>query len=81
MSELSRRTLLGGSAAMAMTASLPAFAQQAVMPPVRMVKANGIDLAVYEAGAGPAVVLLHGFPSLACPCRRFTLARARGCAP
>lgn len=65
MSELSRRTLLSGSAAMTMTASLPAFAQQPVMPPVRMVRTNGIDLAVYEAGTGPAVVLLHGFPSLA----------------
>ncbi|PLC49611.1 epoxide hydrolase [Pollutimonas subterranea] len=35
------------------------------MPPVRMVKTNGINLAVYEAGSGPAVVLLHGFPGLA----------------
>lgn len=35
------------------------------MPAVRMVKSNGINLAVYEQGAGPAVVLLHGFPGLA----------------
>jgi len=31
----------------------------------RMVAANGIDLNVVEEGAGPAVVLLHGFPELA----------------
>jgi pimeloyl-ACP methyl ester carboxylesterase len=35
------------------------------MPPVRKVRTNGIELAVHEAGAGPAVVLLHGFPGLA----------------
>lgn len=35
------------------------------MPPVEMVNTNGIELAVYEAGDGPAVVLLHGFPGLA----------------
>ena len=35
------------------------------MPRVRMVKANGINLAVYEAGSGPAIILLHGFPGLA----------------
>ncbi|HKO47621.1 MAG TPA: alpha/beta hydrolase [Polyangiaceae bacterium] len=38
---------------------------QAAMPPARMVEANGINLAIYEAGSGPAVVLLHGFPGLA----------------
>jgi epoxide hydrolase A/B len=31
----------------------------------RLVDANGIQLAVTEAGDGPAVVLLHGFPELA----------------
>lgn len=61
----SRRALLVGSGAAAMTAAVPTFAQQAAMPPVRMVKANGINLAVYEAGSGPAIVLLHGFPGLA----------------
>jgi pimeloyl-ACP methyl ester carboxylesterase len=30
-----------------------------------MVRANGINLAVYEQGEGPPVVLLHGFPELA----------------
>ncbi|WP_210211062.1 alpha/beta hydrolase [Mesorhizobium sp. M9A.F.Ca.ET.002.03.1.2] len=35
------------------------------MPPVRYVRTNGIDMAVYEAGKGPAMVLLHGFPELA----------------
>ena len=36
-----------------------------LMPPVRMVGTNGINLAVYEAGSGQAIVLLHGFPGLA----------------
>jgi pimeloyl-ACP methyl ester carboxylesterase len=48
-----------------MSAVSPAFAQASVMPPVRMIEANGIRIAVYEAGSGPAVVLLHGFPGLA----------------
>lgn len=65
MFDLSRRTLLVGSGAAAMTSAVPAFAQSLSMPPVRMVKANGINLAVYEAGFGLAVVLLHGFPGLA----------------
>ena len=65
MINLSRRTLLVGSGAVAVTSVMPAFAQAAVMPPVRMVKANGINLAVHEAGSGPAIVLLHGFPGLA----------------
>jgi epoxide hydrolase A/B len=34
-------------------------------PPGRRVATNGIHLAVHEAGTGPAVVLLHGFPELA----------------
>ncbi|GMQ85044.1 MAG: alpha/beta hydrolase [Acidimicrobiia bacterium] len=35
------------------------------MPQPRLVDANGIQLAVSEAGEGPPVVLLHGFPELA----------------
>lgn len=31
----------------------------------RFVRTNGIDMATYEAGSGPPVVLLHGFPELA----------------
>ena len=31
----------------------------------RIVPTNGIDMAVYEQGDGPPVVLLHGFPELA----------------
>jgi soluble epoxide hydrolase / lipid-phosphate phosphatase len=34
-------------------------------PRPKFVQANGIPIAVYEAGAGPAVILLHGFPELA----------------
>jgi soluble epoxide hydrolase / lipid-phosphate phosphatase len=65
MTDLSRRALLVGLSAAVVTSVIPAIAQQSVMPPVRMVKANGINLAVYEAGSGPAIVLLHGFPGLA----------------
>ena len=65
MNDLSRRTVLTGLGAAAVTSALPALAQTAVMPFVRMVKTNGINLAVYEAGQGPALVLLHGFPGLA----------------
>jgi pimeloyl-ACP methyl ester carboxylesterase len=36
-----------------------------MMPSVRLVKSNGIKLAVYQAGSGPAVFLLHGFPGSA----------------
>ncbi len=35
------------------------------MPTPRYIKTNGIRLSVHEAGAGPAIVLLHGFPGLA----------------
>ncbi|MGB5245350.1 MAG: alpha/beta hydrolase [Woeseia sp.] len=34
-------------------------------PDARIVETNGIRLAVYEAGSGPLVILLHGFPELA----------------
>lgn len=63
-----RRMLLKGVGAAALAPLAPAFAQTPEapgMPPVRMVKTNGVTLAVYEAGAGPAIVLLHGFPELA----------------
>lgn len=32
---------------------------------MRLVEANGVTLAVEDRGAGPAVVLLHGFPEIA----------------
>ena len=65
MMHISRRTLLAGFGAAAVAYVMPAFARQAMMPPVRMVETNGIRMAVYEEGSGPAVVLLHGFPGLA----------------
>ena len=34
-------------------------------PGRRIVRSNGIDLAVTEQGEGPTVVLCHGFPELA----------------
>jgi pimeloyl-ACP methyl ester carboxylesterase len=36
-----------------------------MFPEPTMVRTNGINLAVYEQGEGPPVVLLHGFPELA----------------
>lgn len=66
MIQFSRRTLLAGSGAASVSSAMPALAKTtADMPPARMVWTNGIKLAVYEAGQGPAVVLLHGFPGLA----------------
>jgi pimeloyl-ACP methyl ester carboxylesterase len=34
-------------------------------PPARRIPTNGIELSVHEAGEGPVVLLLHGFPELA----------------
>lgn len=36
-----------------------------MLPEAKFVDTNGIRMAVYEQGEGPAVVLLHGFPELA----------------
>jgi pimeloyl-ACP methyl ester carboxylesterase len=36
-----------------------------MFPNPHFVQTNGIRMAVYEQGAGPAVILLHGFPELA----------------
>ena len=73
MTNFSRRTLLAGLGAAALTPLVSAATRQPIlpqtsvppMPPMRMIATNGIRLAVYEAGAGPAIVLLHGFPGLA----------------
>ena len=34
-------------------------------PAPHFVESNGIRMAVYEQGQGPAILLLHGFPELA----------------
>ena len=39
-------------------------------PAPYFVQSNGIPIAVYDQGAGPAIVLLHGFPELAYSWRR-----------
>ena len=50
---------------------LPAMAQNSVigpapmMPNLHYIESNGITMAVYEQGTGPAVVFCHGFPELA----------------
>jgi pimeloyl-ACP methyl ester carboxylesterase len=36
-----------------------------MFPPPHYIHTNGIRMAVYEQGEGPAVLLLHGFPELA----------------
>ena len=36
-----------------------------MFPAARFVDTNGIRMAVYEQGAGPPVILLHGFPEIA----------------
>ena len=36
-----------------------------VFPEPRFIDTNGIRMAIYERGHGPAVILLHGFPELA----------------
>jgi pimeloyl-ACP methyl ester carboxylesterase len=36
-----------------------------MFPEPRIIRANGLDMAVYEQGTGSPVVLLHGFPELA----------------
>ena len=36
-----------------------------MMPAPNFVETNGINMAVYEKGTGPAVVFCHGWPELA----------------
>ena len=43
----------------------------------RRVRVNGIDVHLAEAGDGPPVVLLHGFPELWCSWRHQLPALAR----
>lgn len=72
MINIFRRCVLGVLGAAVLFAITPSSAlatlalnEPPTMPPVRMIKTNGINLAVYEAGTGPAIILLHGFPGLA----------------
>ena len=36
-----------------------------MMPKPNFVETNGVNMAVYEKGEGPAIVFCHGFPELA----------------
>lgn len=74
---VSRRTFLGASAGLLAVPSVTASAAPSVMPPVRYVETNGIRMAVYTAGSGPPVILLHGFPELAFSWRHQIPALAR----
>ena len=47
-----------------------------MFPKPHFVDSNGIRLAVYEQGAGPAVIMVHGFPELAYSWRHQLLALA-----
>src|SRR4029077_20656358 len=42
----------------------PGATMSTSFPSARRIATNGIELAVHEAGEGPAVMLLHGFPEL-----------------
>jgi pimeloyl-ACP methyl ester carboxylesterase len=58
--------LLVLACAWTLIASFPVWGAEAVkMPEPKSVSTNGIHLAVYEQGTGPAIVLCHGFPELA----------------
>jgi microsomal epoxide hydrolase/non-specific protein-tyrosine kinase len=41
------------------------LSNEPMFPEPHFVTANGLDMAVYEQGDGPAVIFLHGFPELA----------------
>ena len=70
-----RRRFLNSSMALAVGANLapfPLIHAQAKgvnpapgMPEPSIVPTNGINMAVYEQGSGPAVIFCHGFPELA----------------
>lgn len=72
---ISRRKLLHRSMVLGLASSLPgipsALAQSSGVKPAPMmpipsyVDTNGINMAVYEKGSGPAVVFCHGWPELA----------------
>lgn len=72
--EFNRRAFIKGTAAFAGASFLPfsARAQDSggvnpapYMPKPKFVDTNGLRMAVYEQGEGPAVVFCHGFPELA----------------
>ncbi len=48
------------------------------MSSTRVIKANGIDLFIREAGQGPLVVLCHGWPELSYSWRHQIPALAAG---
>ena len=70
-----RRRFLNSSMALAIGSTLTPFSLSDAqvngvnpapgMPEPSMVLTNGINMAVYEQGSGPAVIFCHGFPELA----------------
>jgi pimeloyl-ACP methyl ester carboxylesterase len=67
---MDRRTAIRLLSSSALGSALPSMASAAVrrapdLPRPKMVRANGIRMAVYELGEGTPVVFCHGFPELA----------------
>lgn len=57
--------LLSGSLGRLSFANTPGVRPAPLMPEPNFVATNGINMAVYEKGQGPAVVFCHGWPELA----------------
>lgn len=72
---LNRRRFLNSSMALAVASALAPFSLGYAqtngvnpapgLPEPTIVPTNGINMAVYEQGSGPAVIFCHGFPELA----------------
>ncbi len=58
-------SVLAGSFAPFSFAQTPGVKPAPMMPAPNFVASNGINMAVYEKGQGPAVVFCHGWPELA----------------
>lgn len=59
---MTRRSILGGLLAATLMVGGVACAQSDAKPTLRFIEANGIKLRIAEMGAGPLVVLVHGWP-------------------
>lgn len=57
--------IMGAGLAMAGTPGLAATQARAGLPPPKLVNTNGVQLSVHDAGSGPTILLLHGWPEIA----------------
>lgn len=62
---VNRRRFLKTLVSAGVFAGLPLHASARELVDMRRISTNGIELAMYDMGAGPTIVLLHGFPGLA----------------